>query len=293
MRTKSFMFLTVFCLLLASCNLPNARATPVVPISKALEVNVVGTAVELTTIARLTELADTATATATVTPASAPTENAASPTPCTALVTATVDANIRSGPGTVYSVVGALPLGRTAKVAGHNDANSWWYIEFAGGLGGHAWIAGSVVTASCLPPVVQVVAAPPTPLPTATEEITPTPPEGTPDLVAFAWQWTPIPGKKDQPLSIMVSVTNDGTAPAGQFTVVWLSNQDRPGCSWTVSGLAVGERKNLECTFTYTTAQYPAASNTFWISFIVDPDNDVVELSDSNNQKQAQWKVDR
>jgi hypothetical protein len=91
-------------------------------------------------------------------------------TQCFPFVTATTNANIRSGPGTAYDILGYLPTGGTAPIAGRSDTDSWWYIQFAGGPGGYGWIAGSVVAPSCLPSVVQVVAAPPLPTapPTAT-----------------------------------------------------------------------------------------------------------------------------
>lgn len=297
MRRKTSILLIILALFLASCNLPTGIEPETPESSETPSIDALGTAVELTAVARITELAGTVVVSATEIPASLPTETSnptPTATPCTPIVTASTTANIRSGPDTVYQVVGSLPENGVAKIAGRNDANTWWYIEFAGGVGGYAWIAGSVVTASCVPDVVQVVAAPPTPQPTATEKVSlPPPVAGTPDLVAYAWQWAPDPGKKDQNLSIMVSVTNNGTAPAGQFTVSWLSNQTTPGCSWTVNSLAVGERQDLECTFVYSSAQYPAASNTFYIAFIVDPDNRVEESNEGNNKKEAQWRVDR
>lgn len=303
MRTRNWIFLIIFFLLLASCNLPVANEPPATESPAAPAADAIGTAVELTTVAKLTELAPPAVVKATDAPASAPTETPSptpgstpSPTPCTALVTASTVANIRSGPGTAYDVVGSLPLGGTAPVAGRNDANTWWYIEFSGGAGGHAWIAGSVVTASCLPSVVQVIAGPPLPTsePTATEDISlPPPVAGVPDLVANGMQFAPVPGKKDETGYIQVSVKNTGSAPAGSFTVAWLSNQDFPGCDWTVSGLGVGATKNLSCTFTYTTAQYPAASNTFWVALVVDSGNQVDESNEGNNSRDGQWTVTR
>jgi hypothetical protein len=92
-----------------------------------------------------------------------PTATLAAATGCTPMVTANLNANVRRGPSTEYSEVGYLPSGGTAPLAGRNEDNSWWYIVFAGGPGGYAWIAQSVTTASCLPAVVQVVAAPPLP----------------------------------------------------------------------------------------------------------------------------------
>ena len=82
---------------------------------------------------------------------------------CSPTVTATTDANVRAGDSTEYAVIGNLPYGGTAVVAGTNAAHTWWYIVFAGGPGGYGWISGSVVTTACLPAVVQVVVAPPLP----------------------------------------------------------------------------------------------------------------------------------
>jgi len=294
MRTKSWIFLIICFLLLASCNLPVANEAPAASNAPAaanpevLGVDAMGTAVELTTIAKLTALAGTAVATATNTPAGAPPTETPSPTPCTPLVTAATTANIRSGPGTAYDVVGTLPVGTTAKLAGRNDVNTWWYIEFVGGVGGHAWIAGTVATASCVPSTVQIVAAPalPTAQPQAnTDTSGSTTSSGTPDLVAAGMQWAPNPGKKNQPMTIQVRVRNTGSAPAGEFTVVWLSNQSEPGCSWTVSGLNASTTTDLECQFTYTL--YPTKTSTFWVTLKVDTGNQVAESNEGNNERSA------
>ncbi|HEY2982383.1 MAG TPA: hypothetical protein VGJ22_14455 [Anaerolineales bacterium] len=85
------------------------------------------------------------------------------PTACSPIVTTTTAANVRGGPGTAYPILGFIPLGGTAPLAGRNDANTWWYIGFPAGPGGHAWIAQSITVATCLPGVVAVVAAPPLP----------------------------------------------------------------------------------------------------------------------------------
>jgi hypothetical protein len=104
-------------------------------------------------------------------------------TACLPTVVTNTDANVRSGPGQVYSILGQLPQGSTANVAGKNSDGTWWYIEFAAGPNGHAWIAGSVTTAVCIPSTLAIVAAPPTPipptftntpLPSSTPTITPT-----------------------------------------------------------------------------------------------------------------------
>ena len=57
---------------------------------------------------------------------------------------------------------GGLDPGGSAPVSGKSADGTWWYIDTPGG---HGWVSGSVVTASCIPASLVVVAAPPTPLP--------------------------------------------------------------------------------------------------------------------------------
>jgi hypothetical protein len=87
------------------------------------------------------------------------------PTPCSPTAIANTNANVRSGPGTVYPSVDAITSGTSVSIAGKNDEGTWWYIAYPSASGGHAWIAMSVVTASCVPASVAVIVAPPTPLP--------------------------------------------------------------------------------------------------------------------------------
>lgn len=159
-KNKSIL-LSVACIILAvlACNLPGG-APP---------------ATEVPT--------GTDTATPTFTPTASET-----PTPtetvvveaCKPTVTTNTVANVRSGPGQVYEIMGSIPQGGTANVAGKNFDGTWWYIEFAGGNGGFAWIAGSVTSAVCIPNTLASIVAPPTPIvPTATEVVA-APPSVTP-----------------------------------------------------------------------------------------------------------------
>jgi hypothetical protein len=135
----------------------------------------------LTETARAAPIATLAAPTTTATPV---------PTQCNGIVTANMVANVRTGPGTGYDISGNLPMGGTALVAGRNDAMTWWYIQFAGGYG---WIAGSVVTPSCIPTVVQVVAAPPLPTAPATATLVPLL-QLAPGLhLHVYWSPTPVP----------------------------------------------------------------------------------------------------
>jgi hypothetical protein len=106
---------------------------------------------------------ETATPTSTPVFTETPTSTAV-PEACTPTVTTSVVANVRNGPGQVYPILGTLPQGGTANVAGKSFDNAWWYIEFAGGTGGYAWISTSVTNPSCIPSTLASIAAPPTPI---------------------------------------------------------------------------------------------------------------------------------
>lgn len=149
-------FVLLVCITLA-CNLPSGSPTESPVASEG----------SISPTATLTE-----TATATPIPATG--------TACAPTVVTNTDANVRNGPGQVYGILGQLPQGTTANVAGKNSDGSWWYIAFPAGPGGYAWIAGSVTTAICIPSTLAIIAAPPTPTftststPTSTPTITPT-----------------------------------------------------------------------------------------------------------------------
>ncbi len=163
-----------------ACNLPAGAATPTEPPST----NETGTPTPTFASSASTTQTPTPTPTPAVTETCAPT------------VTTTTVANVRNGPGQIYSVIGNIPQGGTAKVAGKNFDGTWWYIEFAGGNGGFAWIAGSVTNATCVPETLPSIAAPPTPTqptPTPTNTPAPTPTGGIiliPPILIFP---TPTP----------------------------------------------------------------------------------------------------
>jgi hypothetical protein len=291
MRIKVLLSILVLFSLLASCNMPAGQASAtqtseVVPASS--DVDAVGTAVELTAAVKLTEIAGSVTPTFTAMPTFTPTPTVTvPPTQCTPLVTANVVANIRSGPDTAYDIVGTLQLGQTATISGRNDMNTWWNIEYPAGSGRFAWIAGSVATASCLPAVVQVVAAPP--LPTAppvaedNSDNNNSDSSGTPDLVAAGMQYYTVSGKT---VHVMVSVKNTGNAVAGGFTVTWWANQNQGGCDWQVQGLGPGKSKNLECEY-----EYKWNATKYWSVLFVDSGGQITESNEGNNERDYEVKL--
>lgn len=72
-------------------------------------------------------------------------------------------ANLRSGPGTVYSVVGQIAPGDRFRITGKNTDGSWWQIERADGSA--AWVLASLVETEGPADAVVVAENIPTPLP--------------------------------------------------------------------------------------------------------------------------------
>jgi len=213
-------------------------------------------------------------------------------TECYAMVTATVNANIRKGPDTVYDIVGYLPQGGTAKLAGRNDANTWWYIEFVGGVGGYAWIAGSVTSATCIPATVQVVAAPPPPAvvaapqedsePAEEEPVEePAGPAAAPDLGISQFTLNPNPPTQGAGVTVSISVYNYGNAPSGGFTVKWWPGVNYPdaACSWNIASLVAHGGYVKTCVY----PGYPSWYGSITTRASVDTGGSISESNEGNN----------
>lgn len=95
----------------------------------------------------------------------------ATPVPGQPQLTAAADLNIRSGPGTAYSILGLLKAGQIAVITGVSADGRWWQIDFSGVENGRGWVAAQFVSAqnSGNVPVAQAPALPtPAPLPAPT-----------------------------------------------------------------------------------------------------------------------------
>jgi hypothetical protein len=117
--------------------------------------------------------------TATVPPTeSAPTATV-TPTP-RPRVMAEGTANLRSGPGKSYPVVGRLTAGESAEIVARNASGDWWQLDWSGQ--GQAWVAGTTVKVQGPIDAVAVAqnVSPPPPPPTAGPPTAPPPTEAPP-----------------------------------------------------------------------------------------------------------------
>jgi uncharacterized protein YraI len=126
-------------------------------------------------------------------PAEPPT---ATPSPAPAEITVTVlqNMNVRGGPGTNYSVVGAGQAGQSTKVIGRNADGTWLQVEYPS-ADGKGWVFTELVQVNGNAQTVAVVEAPPPPAVVAAPAPAPAPAEEQPQAEAPppapSYQFTP------------------------------------------------------------------------------------------------------
>lgn len=108
---------------------------------------------------------------ATVTPTPLPATPTATPYP---QVRIGQETNVRSGPGTSYTVLGTAAAGSIYPVTAVSAQRDWWQIDFMGQTG---WVYAELVEAIGVAAIRVEMNVPPTPIPTAT--FTPVPPSPT------------------------------------------------------------------------------------------------------------------
>ncbi len=161
---------------------PTATAQP--PTQAVAEVSATPVLIPTVTEAGQPAASDTpqsgTTSDATATPAPGSSDTAVAPTtevPATTAPTADLNlkilqpANVRSGPGLVYPVIGGFQAGASTPVNGRDANGQWFAINYGAVVG---WVSGAVSSYGGDVGALPVIAAPPTPVPT------PVPPTNTP-----------------------------------------------------------------------------------------------------------------
>jgi serine/threonine protein kinase len=164
-------------------------------------------------------------------------------------VIAKTDMEVRTGPGEEYELMGYLPEGAKAEIAGRDKERKWWQIKTTLAATGVGWVKADLELAEAsetdnLP----IALAPPTPTPTATP--TPAPDTPTPTLVPD----TPTPtttSPVDTPTAIATNTptraapqptpeaptaptaTPAPVVPAGQITLLKPLSLDQPSFGMT------------------------------------------------------------
>ncbi len=93
-------------------------------------------------------------------------------------------ANIRSGPGINFDIVGKLNQNEKAPVRGKSPDGLWWQIAFDKGTNGVGWVRGDLVSVNAAAAAVAAVTLPPTPTSPPTQPPPPEQPTAIPPTAA-------------------------------------------------------------------------------------------------------------
>ncbi|MCY3798943.1 MAG: ABC transporter substrate-binding protein [Chloroflexi bacterium] len=184
--------------------------------------------------------------------------------------------NVRSGPGLQFEAIGQLQRGTQARVLGATPDYAWLVIDFRGQWG---WLASYLVATfgnRNLLPVIQPPATP-TPIPTAT----PAPPQD-PDLVVL--HAGPPRLILDQPMSVNVTLRNQGLTAAGQFAVAASFEPGGFYAGVNAPWLEAGEQTTVQLSSTLTGDTGPQS-----VIIVVDLNQQVAEgpAGEANNKVYA------
>lgn len=167
----------------------------------------------------------------------------ATSTPLAPQVSSATTVNVRTGPGTIYSIAGSLQPGTLLPVTGRNQDSSWWQVQLADGQSG--WVAAWVVEARdavdvpvvAAPPVSQPAVTSDSPAPAETPTLTPVPvPEY--DFILAEFYNSPTTNSF---LTVYVAIVDPNEIPIGGIKIVGTRldhnlTYDSPLSTWHFEG---------------------------------------------------------
>jgi hypothetical protein len=159
--------------LLTLFNSPSGGATP----TSLAQNNVPTAAIIIPTVTAAPPTAAPTQAPAPTDTLAAPAATDTPPQPTGPVLNILVPANVRSGPGINYPVVGGVQAGSTQTAVGRDGSAQWYVIDY---LGGQGWVSNQVSAYTGDTNALPVIQAPPPPAPTATPVPPAPPPTSTP-----------------------------------------------------------------------------------------------------------------
>jgi ABC-type branched-subunit amino acid transport system substrate-binding protein len=195
--------------------------------------------------------------------------------------------NVRTGPGTVYPVLGQLRKGDQVQLVGVSADLAWYVITFKGRPG---WVSASFLDVVGDIRTLPIIAAPPTPVPTPTPvaSLTPTA-QPLADIVLVNATLNPAIPQPGVPFTLTATIRNQGSVPAGEFAVATSFKPGEVYVAAVVPGLAPGQETTVNLTATVN------GTGIFTIAIVLDLNNQVNEgpNGEANNKPEFTYKVDR
>jgi serine/threonine-protein kinase len=147
------------------------------------------------------------------------------------VVVANINVQVRNGPDDLYELLGYLPAGTQAAIAGRDESGQWWRIRTILGTAGYGWVRADAEQAEARAADSVPIAVGP-PLPTFTSTATPLPPTPTrtPSVIN-----TPEPTVTEAPTATATATIDTGAGtgdsaslatiappalPTGEFTLL-------------------------------------------------------------------------
>lgn len=201
-------------------------------------------------------------------------------------VTTLIDLNVRTGPGTNYTVVGVLKQGQSANIVGKSPNAHWWKIQCPEGVGSECWTSAgpqySTPNNAAGIPVAAVPQAPATHTPTVTPttaEATYTP---TPTTDANATiTYTPTATQEGDPTYTPTATVENAPTATYTPTVEQIKVADLDNDSLQNPATAVFFSPTGTKNFTYSNAvSYANGDQEDWVEF---------EFPNNSNSNQVVW----
>jgi len=207
------------------------------------------------------------------------------------------NANIRSGDGVNYPIIGALSTGQSAPIVGISNTGSGWYqVRLPNGMLG--FMSPTVVTVSgSLANIPRVQPPPPpatpTPAATATPIASPTPVSAA-NLVAGSLRVTPFPATCGQPFALSFDIANFGNVVSPGGTVRFVDARAADGqlpVSVDVVFPPINPGLTIAVDATLTTSVF--YNELHRITVTIDPGNVIPETTKGDNIRTLEYTLER
>lgn len=203
------------------------------------------------------------------------------------VVTAVVDANVRSGDDVSYPIAGFLLRGEQARVIGISSFGSgWFYVELENGRRG--WLAPSTVQFNGNIAALTLYNPPPPPTPPATAT-----PITSANLQVTGLRLDPVTPNCGQSFDIYINVQNTGTgstSASGLLTVTDRSVRTSVVTANTTGGFPIlGAGHSFVVVATLTVDTYFAESHDVIVQ--LDTRGDIAEINEGDNTRSIRYTL--